>query len=274
MVKQVEIIVNDNNIPLSIYELLYRVAPTGFVERKDNFLHRFVLFIEEDALDTVLNQLNGYDWITEIKIGDSVEEEGWLSSWRDNYKPIVVPPFKIIPSWLKNSELVEGYIPIYINSGIAFGTGEHETTRLSLRLLASLNVKGKSVLDIGTGSGILAIAAAKLGATVEAFDLDPVAVEVARENIKLNGVDDIRVFVDNALKYNKGSYDIVIANLVWSILSEIPFSIKKLASGGLLIVSGILSEQLSDFIELYEKAGFTYIKYIEENDWVGVLLSG
>ncbi len=274
MVKQVEIIVNDNNIPLSIYELLYRVAPTGFVERKDNFLHRFVLFIEEDALDTVLNQLNVYDWITEIKIGDSVEEEGWLSSWRDNYKPIVVPPFKIIPSWLKNSELVEGYIPIYINSGIAFGTGEHETTRLSLRLLASLNVKGKSVLDIGTGSGILAIAAAKLGATVEAFDLDPVAVEVARENIKLNGVDDIRVFVDNALKYNKGSYDIVIANLVWSILSEIPFSIKKLASGGLLIASGILSEQLSDFIELYEKAGFTYIKHIEENDWVGVLLSG
>ena len=272
--KQVEIEVVDEKLPIDVYDILYGISPEGFIERQDD-KHRFVLFVNEEDLFRLVSHLEQYEWINTINIGQSVEESGWLKSWRENYKPIVVPPFKIIPSWLKETEPTGGFLPIYINSGIAFGTGEHETTRLCLRLLSQTPVKDKRVLDIGTGSGILAIAASLLGArSVDAFDLDPIAVEVARENISLNGIDNISVFRKDAFQYSGGHYDIVLANLVWSILSEIPHKLKDTVKDGFLIVSGILREQKGDFISLYERIGFQYVRHIEEGEWVGVLLRG
>jgi len=274
MMKQIEIDVINDKLPVDVYEYLYSIAPEGFIERTDG-AHRFVLFVEDDMVEAIKDTLRSYVWIADIKIGSSVEENGWLKSWRDNYRPIKVPPFKIIPAWLKDSELAEGFLPIYINSGIAFGTGEHETTQLCLRLLADVNVKNKTVLDIGTGSGILAIAASRLGAKqVFAFDLDPVAVEVAQDNIAINGLDNIQVFQKDALKYRGQGYDVVMANLVWSILSEISVPMKETVGSGLFIASGILKEQFTDFLHLYEKAGFRYITHKEMGEWVGVLMRG
>lgn len=272
--KQIEVDVIDEHLPIDIYEILYYIAPQGFIERTDG-AHRFVLFVEDNDIDIVSNKLREYQWVADVKVGSSVEEDGWLKSWRDNYKPIKIPPFKIIPAWLKDTEPTDGLLPIYINSGIAFGTGEHETTQLCLRLLSQIDVKGKTVLDIGTGSGILAIAASLLGAReVYAFDLDPVAVEVARENVAINDIDNIKVFQKDALQYKGKGYDVVMANLVWSILSEISKPMRETVGAGLFIASGILKEQLHDFLRMYEKEGFHYITHEEIGEWVGVLMSG
>ena len=277
--KQVEIEVKNEIIGDDIYSTLYEISPAGFIERNDSGTHRFIIFVEDDKVNHISEMLSGYPWVAEIRIDKNVEEEGWLSTWKENYHPITIPPFKIIPIWQREDVDTEGYLPIYINSGIAFGTGEHETTRLCLRLLSKLDVKGKKVLDIGTGSGILAMAAAKLGAShVDAFDLDPVAVETARENIALNGIENIYVFQKDALAYRgEGAtrYDVVLANLVWSILSEIPDGIKDvIVPDGIVIASGILKEQLNDFLTLYEDKGFIPLHVLEEEEWVGVMLRG
>lgn len=279
MMKQIEVEVKDDFSKEDIYTILYEISPNGFIERDDDGKHRFVLFVEDEEVESVYKILTAYDWVSYINIGKAVEEQGWLSAWKENYHPITIPPFKIIPVWEKPDVDSKGYIPIYINSGIAFGTGEHETTRLCLRLLAEIDVGNKKVLDIGTGSGILAIAASKLGASrVDAFDLDSVAVETARENVTLNEVGNIYIFQKDALSYKGNSdtkYDVVLANLVWSILSEIPAGIRSIiASGGTLIASGILKEQLNDFLFLYKKNGFSPVKVLEEGEWVGVMLSG
>ncbi len=279
MMKQVEIEVKSDLIVDDIYTVLYKISPAGFIERNDSGKHRFIIFVEDDKVDHISEMLSGYTWISRIRIGKDVEEQGWLSTWKENYRPITVSPFKIIPVWQRDEVDTEGYIPIYINSGIAFGTGEHETTRLCLRLLSRVDIREKRVLDIGTGSGILAIAAAKLGAFhVDAFDLDPVAVETARENISLNEVENIYVFQKDALAYRGDGatgYDVVLANLVWSILSEIPDGIKNvIAPGGIVIASGILKEQLNDFLTSYKDRGFTLLQILEEGEWVGVMLRG
>jgi len=274
--KQVELDVIRSKLPENIYEILYELAGSGFIEKRDDEINRYIFFIEDDHLDAVLDKFSHIEWVSDIKVDSAVEEKGWLKNWYDNYKPIIVKPFKIVPLWLSNDEPVENYIPIYINSGIAFGTGEHETTQLCLKLMSLINIKDKVVLDIGTGSGILAIAASKLGAKkVYAFDLDPVAVEVAKENVKNNNVSNVEVFQGDALSYRGKYYDVITANLVWGILKKLSRSIKRMIKrNGFLIASGILEDQLLDFINLYESEGFKYINHVYKNDWVGVLLSG
>lgn len=274
--KQVEIDIMQSKLPENIYEILYEVAGNGFIERVEDKINRYIFFVEDDHLDAVLGKFSHVEWVSDIKVDSAVEEEGWLRNWYDNYKPIIVKPFKIIPLWLSDDEPVENYIPIYINSGIAFGTGEHETTQLCLELMSRINIKDKVVLDIGTGSGILAIAASKLGARkVYAFDLDPVAVEVAKENVKINNISNVEVFWGDALSYQGKYYDIITANLVWGILNKLSRSIKYMMKGNsFLITSGILEDQLLDFINLYDSAGFQYIIHVYKSDWVGVLLSG
>jgi len=274
--RQVELDIVRARLPENIYEILYEVVGSGFIERVEDEINRYIFFVEDDRLDTILDKFSHVDWVNDIKVDNVVEEKGWLRNWHDNYKPIIVKPFKIIPLWLSKEEPVENHIPIYINSGIAFGTGEHETTQLCLMLMSLIDTKDKVVLDIGTGSGILAIAASKLGAKkVYAFDIDPVAVEVAKENVKINNVNNVEIFWGDALSYKGMHYDVITANLVWGILKKLSRSIKKMIKrNGFLIASGILEDQLLDFINLYEAEGFKYVKHVFKNEWVGVLLSG
>lgn len=274
--RQVELDIVKTKLPENIYEILYEVVGSGFIERIEDEINRYIFFVEDDRLAAVLDKFSHVDWVSDIKVDNAVEERGWLRNWYDNYKPIIIKPFKIIPLWLRKDEPVENYIPIYINSGIAFGTGEHETTQLCLKLMSRINIRDKVVLDIGTGSGILAIAASKLGASkIYAFDIDPVAVEVAKENVKINNVSNVEIFWGDALSYKGMYYDVVTANLVWGILKKLSRSIKcMMKKGGFLIASGILEEQLLDFISLYEAEGFKYITHVYKNEWVGVLLSG
>ena len=200
-------------------------------------------------------------------------EQDWENSWKQYYTPIPLGKITIVPAWQKDEyKLSEGEIPVYMDPGMAFGTGTHETTRLVIRLLEKYMKEGGAVLDVGTGSGILSICAAKLGAgKVFACDLDPVAVKVARENVADSGLTNIECEVSDLLrsvKKTEGGYDVVMANIVADIIMRLNPDIKKyMASDGIYIISGIIMPRADEVKASLDKCGFDIVECITENDW-------
>ncbi len=178
-------------------------------------------------------------------------EEDWATSWKAHFKPIKIGEHLLItPSWEEQAKDEERKV-ILLDPGMAFGTGGHETTRLCLECLESILCStglpsgAIRVLDLGTGSGILAIAAAKLGtAEIDAVDIDPQAVLVATENFILNGVEKKINCSTTSIKQLEGSYNIILANILAEELVRMaPDIIKHLSPGGDLVLSGILGER-------------------------------
>ncbi len=160
-----------------------------------------------------------------------------------------------------------------MDPGMAFGTGSHETTRLVIGLLEKYIRGGQRVLDVGCGSGILAICAAKLGADVcRAYDIDPVAVKVARENIKDSGLED-KVACDTSdllrgVDKSGGAYDVICANIVADIIIRMTPDVGQLMNkDSVILASGIISERADDVISCFEEHGFRIIERAEENGW-------
>ncbi len=200
-------------------------------------------------------------------------EQDWENSWKQYYAPIPLGRITIIPAWKKDEyKLSDGEIGVYMDPGMAFGTGTHETTRLVIKLLDKYMCEGASVLDVGTGSGILAICAAKLGAgKVFACDLDPVAVKVARENVRDSALTNIQVEVSDLLRSverTDGGYRVVMANIVADIIMRLNPDIKKyMAEDGVYIISGIIMPRAEEVKESLDACGFDIIEMISENDW-------
>ena len=164
-----------------------------------------------------------------------------------------------------------------MDPGMAFGTGTHETTRLVLRLMQNEISGGERVLDMGTGSGILSIAAVKLGAkSAAAYDIDPVAVKVARENARDGGCDNITVGISDLLKgvdLSGGKYDICLANIVADIiLRMLPDIHGYVKADGKIILSGIIAPRADEIREALKKYGYTNIKEENDNDWLAMLV--
>ena len=209
---------------------------------------------------------------------ERLNEEDWADSWKQYYKPVFAgEKIVIVPMWEK-FDAKEGQIIVKMDPGMAFGTGTHETTRLCVRLMEKYLKAGDSVLDVGTGSGILSICAEKLGSgNIFACDIDPVAVRVAKENVKDNGCTKIECGVSDLLRDAKmpenGKYDLVIANIVADIiirmLPDLPPFIK---TGGTLILSGIINTSAEDVKKCAENCGFEIVCEIAENDWKGIAL--
>lgn len=197
----------------------------------------------------------------------------FLTSWKAFFKPTLVSPRILIhPPWEVPS-VEPGVVRVQIDPGMAFGTGTHETTRLCLVAIDQLVVPGQSVLDVGTGSGILAIAALLLGASdARGTDNDPIAVRVARENAAINGVAE-RFLVDVAdLDHLTGTWPLVLANILPHILLEMaPQLAARTAVGGHLVLSGILSrerERVRDgFDPLFPEAS---VLEEEQGDWCSI----
>jgi len=179
-----------------------------------------------------------------------IPEEDWAENWKEHFKPVRIGSRLVVkPSWEPYAATV-GDIILEIDPGMAFGTGDHPTTRLCLEELEKSSplarsgtiTTGASVLDVGTGSGILAIAAARLGAErVTAIDIDPEAVAVARENVRLNGVVGTVSVAATPLDKVPGTFAIVVANILAEELVRLaPQLLEKLAPGGILLLSGIL----------------------------------
>ncbi|MBQ7356223.1 MAG: 50S ribosomal protein L11 methyltransferase [Clostridia bacterium] len=207
---------------------------------------------------------------------EGVNEDDWAESWKQYYKPVPLGRVTIVPAWEEYTPS-EHEVIIRMDPGMAFGTGTHETTRLVIRLMQDIISGGERVLDVGTGSGILSICASKLGArSCNAYDIDPVAVKVARDNVISDGCDNITVEVSDLLKnvdLTDGKYDFCVANIVADIIIRMLPDIRTyLKAGSPLILSGIILDRADEVREAIKKEGFVIEKEITENDWLGILV--
>jgi ribosomal protein L11 methyltransferase len=206
----------------------------------------------------------------------SIPEQDWAENWKRFFKPLqVTSRFVVKPPW-SHPRLKRGQIPIVIPPGMAFGTGTHATTKLCIQALEGrLKKKGLSVLDVGVGSGILSIVAAKLGAKeVWGIDIDEVAVEVARENVRQNGVSEIVRIRKGTIGDTRKRFDVVVANIDLKSLMKMSRSLlRHLKSGGFLILSGILDEDGDRLCQHYLEAGlFQRAKVAQEEGWICITL--
>ena len=206
---------------------------------------------------------------------EGVSEDDWAESWKQYYKPIPLGRVTVVPAWEKY-EAKEGEILVRMDPGMAFGTGTHETTRLVMRIMQDELRGGERVLDVGTGSGILSICASKLGAaSCNAYDIDPVAVKVARENAKDDGCDNITVGVSDLLAgvdLSGGKYNFCVANIVADIIIRMMPDISDyLEVGAPLILSGIIAPRADEVREAVRAAGFEIVREEQENDWLAIM---
>ena len=203
-----------------------------------------------------------------------VQDEDWASAWKEYFHPVKVSEHIVIkPSWEDYFPAVDDIV-IELDPGMAFGTGTHHTTVLCIRLLDELVKTGDTVFDVGTGSGILAVAAAKLGAaSVHAIDLDPVAVRVAQENVSMNSVQHTVVTAQGDLLTGvSGQADIIVANIIADVIIQILNDLPaRLKDDGAFIASGIIIERLSDVTAAMLDHKFTIEKVVEEGGWAAIV---
>jgi len=204
-----------------------------------------------------------------------IQDEDWANNWKTYFHTEKIGDIIVIkPSWEEYMASPDDIV-IELDPGMAFGTGTHPTTSMCIRILEEIVTGGMKIFDVGTGSGVLAIAAAKLGATeVTAVDFDPVAVTVAKENVAINQADSIiSVGRGDLLKGVEGKADIVIANIIADIiivlLDDIP---NKLKIGGTMIASGIIADRLGDVTEAVIAHGLLVDRVLEEGGWAAMVI--
>jgi ribosomal protein L11 methyltransferase len=199
-----------------------------------------------------------------------IEEANWAESYKAHFHPRRVGRrFVIQPTW-ETAEPNPGDLTITLDPGLAFGTGDHPTTRLCLELLEKTEVEGKRVADVGCGTGILSIGAVRLGAReVAGVDIEAQSVEVARENAERNGVSYKLVVGDGIAAIGQGPWDLVLSNIISAtLISLAPQVFAALAPNGGWIVSGILVDNWPDVLKAAERAGFVLTARLEEGQWV------
>jgi ribosomal protein L11 methyltransferase len=209
---------------------------------------------------------------------NKVNDEDWSTAWKKYYKPIRLSDRIIIkPSWETYSAR-ENEVVIEIDPGMAFGTGTHETTQMCAKLLEKHMRKGYKVIDLGCGTGILSIIAAKLGAgSVTAVDVDKIAVKVSKENCVLNSVQDKTNIINGTIKDLPPNgpgmkADIIIANIIADVILELAGDIPKhLVHGGYFIASGIIRERKQEVIKKYQGYGFVLDGSLDFGKWVAVV---
>ncbi|CAM5195859.1 Ribosomal protein L11 methyltransferase OS=Ureibacillus acetophenoni OX=614649 GN=prmA PE=3 SV=1 [Ureibacillus acetophenoni] len=262
-----------------IYALNPNDYPTNGVVVKA-YLPAFSFLAETvEEIKLALANLKNFD----INIGDQVlqtnlvDEEDWATAWKQYYHPVKISErFTIVPTWESYQPVSTDELIIELDPGMAFGTGTHPTTVMCLQALEKVVKKGDTVVDVGTGSGVLAIGAALLGARkVHALDLDEVAVKSALENVELNKVDHIiDVFHGNLLDSIHEPSDIVVGNLLAEIImsfTDDAYSIVK--PGGKYITSGIIGFKKDEVKQALEKSGFVIEEVLMMEDWVAIIAS-
>jgi ribosomal protein L11 methyltransferase len=202
-------------------------------------------------------------------------EEDWASAWKEHYRPLRASDRVVVrPPWFEHEPEPDDLV-IVLDPGMAFGTGMHPTTRLSLYQIEQYVQPGQSVIDVGTGSGILALTAARLGAgPIDAVDIDSMSVRVARGNLDLNNAVDLITMdvgsADWATDQGK-TYDVVIANIIARVLMEISDDLRaSVKPGGLLLLSGIIEPKEAATRETFDALGLIMIGRNQMEDWISL----
>ena len=228
-------------------------------------------YVDVDGVRTQIESLRTA--LLALGVDDVIDEPfvevDWENEWKKFFKPRRVGShFVVRPTW-ESFDALPGDKVIVLDPGQAFGTGDHPTTRMCLEYLEMQVAPSNSVLDLGCGSGILAVGAKLVGAgETLAIDIDPIAVEVAKENITRNNVE-VKTAVGDVLELQLESrWDIVVSNIISATLINLaPDAAYALRPGGKWIVSGIITQNWSDVKKAAEKSGFTYIEHREEDGW-------
>ena len=203
-----------------------------------------------------------------------VAEEDWANAWKEYYHVLHLGARVVIkPSWREYAPKPDEVV-LELDPGMAFGTGLHPTTHMCLELLEQRVQPGTRVLDVGTGSGILALAAARLGAaSVLALDVSSVAVEAAQANARANGLEErVTVRLGSLEEASGERYDLVVANIIARVIADLaPALVGALAPGGLLIASGIIDERLPLAEDALRAAGLAEIERVRDGDWFSLV---
>ncbi len=201
----------------------------------------------------------------------TVEGNAWVAKWKETFRPIETDKLVICPEW---QQVRTDKTVFLMDSGVAFGTGQHETTSMCLEFAESIDLRGKSVLDVGCGSGILGLCCLLLGAQrAELVDIDPQATDVAVHNARVNGLDDRAVVKTGSLtEQTNGTFDVVFANLTADILALLRRDVSKVVrANSLVVLSGILDTKLQYVTDLYCDA-FTLLQTKAKGEWRAILL--
>lgn len=261
--------------PNLYYELFLDLASSLTNDALEE-LDETIIIRSEDTLDDVESGIK--EFAKELSTAFSAEifaetiltkkeNQDWIKLYQMSVQPIEVGNFYIHPSW---NEPKEKKINIAIDPTLAFGSGHHETTNCCLSAVEKYVASGTSVADIGTGSGILAIAAAKIGAIVDICDTDIVAVDDARKNFEQNGVV-AHQYWEGSASNSENQYDVVIANIVADVLAMIAKDLKKITKeNGIIILSGIMEQHKEKVLKRFKEC--TILEELQQNEWVTLIV--
>lgn len=257
--------------------LLWELNITG-IQEHDNYIQ---VYSEENnislsALNDFLNRLLKQNLLESFSVDESkVENKNWNEEWERKLLPIEVTERIVVKPSFKKYDAADNQIVVTIDPKMSFGTGEHQTTKLMLQLLEKYIKSDTKILDVGSGTGILSIAAAKLGAAkVIAVDNDEWCYENGIENVNINDVGEIvEVKIGEIASINESDFDLVIANINKHILIDIaPALIGKVKRGGLILLSGLLAQDEEDVAALYKNLGQNILEIVHLDEWIALAL--
>lgn len=235
---------------------------------------------EKESLEEIENRLKTLKENCPFDLGslktETCEVDGdlWKDEWKKRFRPLHIGRAVVVPEWIDYTPKEDEFV-VLIGSDMAFGTGEHETTAMCVEYLIRYVSSGDVVLDVGCGSGILGITAAKLGAKkVVMTDIDECAVTAAKRNSELNGVLNAEVLLKNLLDDESVKGDVIACNIMAeALIAFAPFIGKNLNDGGKIILSGILTDRLDKVKNAYTAAGFDFMEESVRGEWAAVVFA-
>ena len=282
----------EDKIPLTALEKEQMFVDIPPVPEEDDGIAYLNFFVEDsenldiDALladvNTVLEETKQYTDIGEgTVLVSETEDLDWVNNWKKYFHQFFIDDLLVIPSWEENETPEHTGKILHIDPGTAFGTGAHETTRLCIRQIRKFVTPETEILDVGCGSGILAIVALMYGAKhAKGTDLDPCALDATLENMEKNNIreENFEMIIGNIISdssvqdwagYEK--YDIVVANILHNVLEPLtPVIVHQLKPGGIYITSGIISEKEDFVVDVVKKAGLELVEVTRDGEWVSV----